>query len=222
MVVRRVGGSDGAVSVRYRTVEDSATAGSDFVAVDGAQLNWADGDAADRTISVGLLDDSEEEGTEYFELELFEAGGGAEVGAPGRLRVDLLDDEAAALEGFDFTGASEAAANFALAEPAPVVAAAPAGGYAWAEIEFTATGVELLLRRHAADGSLLWERRHFAGGGVFQPRVAVAPDGRVFVGYSRIELNQFNQITGPISQHSLFVRGLVALGCGTARPLRCD
>jgi len=195
VVVRRVGGSDGAVSIRYRTVQGSATAGADFVAVDDAQLSWADGDAADRTISVGLLDDSEEEGTEYFELELFEAGGGAEVGTPGRLRVDLLDDEAALLEGFDFTGAAQAAANFALAEPAPVLAAAPAGGYFWAEIEFTATGVELLLRRHAADGGLIWQRRHFAGGGVFQPSMAVGPDGRVFVGYSRITVNQLGQIT---------------------------
>ena len=195
VVVRRVGGSDGAVSVRYRTVAGSATAGADFTAVDGVQLSWADGDAADRTISVAVLDDTEAEGTEDFELELFEAGGGATVGTPGQLRVDLLDDEVALLEGFDFTGASLATANFAQAEPAPVLAEVPAGGYVWAEIESTSTGVELLLRRHATDGTLLWERRHFSGGGVFQPRVAVAADGRVFVGYSRISVNQFGQIT---------------------------
>ncbi len=194
VVVRRVGGSDGAVSVRYRTVAGSAAAGADFMVVDDVQLNWTDGDAADRTISVALLDDDAEEGTEDFELELFDAGGGATVGTPGRLRVNLLDDEAALLEGFDFTGASEEAANFALTEPAPVLAAVPGGGYVWTEIEFTTTGVELLLRRHTADGTLLWERRHFAGGGVFQPRVAVAADGRVFVGYSRITINQFGQI----------------------------
>lgn len=195
VVVRRVGGSDGAVSVRYRTLAGSASPGEDFIAVNGAQLSWADGDAADRTILITLLDDAAVEGTETFALELFDPAGSANVGTPGRLNVNVLDDEAALLDGFDFTGASHALANFALAEPSPVLTSAPDGGYVWAEIEFTGTGVELLLRRHAANGALLWQRRHFAGGGVFQPQVTVAPDGGLFVGYSRITINEFGQIT---------------------------
>jgi len=195
VVIRRSGGSDGPVSVRYRTVAESATAGADFIAVEEALLTWADGEAADRTISVALVDDDETEGTESFALELFAAGGEATIGSPGRLRIDLLDDEAASLEGFEFTEAFQVSANFALSEPAPTVAATPDGGYVWAEIEFTNAGVELLLRRYAADGSLLWERGHFAGGGVFRPRLTVAADGRVFVGYSRITVNSNGQIT---------------------------
>ena len=50
--VRRTGGSDGSVSVAYRTVADAnAAADQDFTPVSGT-LNWADGDASDRTISV--------------------------------------------------------------------------------------------------------------------------------------------------------------------------
>lgn len=195
VIVRRVGGSDGAVSVSYRTVAASAVAGEDFTAIDGAVLSWGDGDAADRTISLALLDDALTEGTERFDLELFAPSGDAAVGTPGSLRVNLIDDEAAPLDGFEFTGASNVAANFALAEPAPAVVSMPDGGFVLAEIQFTGVGVELLLRRHAADGTMLWQRNHIAGGGVFQPRVTAGADGRIFVGYSRLTLNSSGQIT---------------------------
>ena len=194
VAIRRVGGTEGAVSVRYRALEVDATAGSDFVAVDGT-VSWEDGENADRVVSIPIIDDEEVEGAESFEVELFGAEGGAEIGTPGRLTVNVLDDEAAPLDGFAFVDAARVDAAFALAEPAPVVAAVPSGGVVLADIESIDGDVSLLLRRFGADGVQMWERKRVSGGGVFQPRLTVADDGRVFVGYSRITLNNFGQIT---------------------------
>jgi len=191
----RVGGSDGAVSVGYRTVDGSAVAGADFGAISDGSLSWADGDDSDRLVSVSLLDDTDIEGTETFEVELFGAGGGAVLGTPERQEVRLLDNEAAPLAGFDFASANEVVANFVTTEPAPVLAATPDGGHVLAEIEFVGGSVQLLLRRFDAAGALLWERNRLSGGGVWQPQVTVAADGRIYVGYSRITLDGSFQIT---------------------------
>ena len=75
MVVQRSLGRDGPVSVRYRTVDDTLKAGSDYVATSG-RLDWADGDEADKTITVQVL-----AGTTNgrFTVVLEEASGGASV-----------------------------------------------------------------------------------------------------------------------------------------------
>lgn len=78
-VVRRVSGSDGAVSVRVTSEDASALASADYLAIDTV-LNWADGDSSDRMIPLTLLDDLEIEPTEYFVLRLREPGGGATLG----------------------------------------------------------------------------------------------------------------------------------------------
>lgn len=74
--VRRRGGSDGAVSVRYRTVEtSSAMPDRDFRPASGA-LQWADGDTSEREIMVEIVaDDGPAEGYESFQVELHGAQG---------------------------------------------------------------------------------------------------------------------------------------------------
>ena len=52
--VSRVSGSAGAVSVSYSLVAGNAVAGTDFTSVNGT-LTWADGETADKTISVPIL-----------------------------------------------------------------------------------------------------------------------------------------------------------------------
>jgi len=196
LLVSRTTGSDGSISVAFRTVAGTATAGADFVAVSSGLLSWADGDASDRIINIDLPDDSAIEGVEDFAVELFNPSGDAVVGTPASQEVRIIDDEAAPLQGFDFESAVRLPSdNLALVNPAPAVAATPDGGFVLAEIEFVGGDVQLLLRRYGADGTLVWSRNHLAGGGVFQPHPAVAPDGRVFVGYSRLTLNAFGQIT---------------------------
>jgi uncharacterized delta-60 repeat protein len=78
VVVRRTGGSSGAVSVDYHTdvVAGSATVGKDFEATQG-QLEWASGETGDKTIVVPILGDQVEyEGKEQFVVTLEKPVGG--------------------------------------------------------------------------------------------------------------------------------------------------
>jgi hypothetical protein len=52
--VQRTGGSTGIVSVNYATANSTAAAGVDYTAKSGT-LTWADGDTADKTITISLL-----------------------------------------------------------------------------------------------------------------------------------------------------------------------
>lgn len=78
IVVERSGGEDGAVSVAYSTEGQTATPGVDFTAVSGV-LSWSDRDGGNKTFSIPLLDDSEEEGEETVRLVLSAPTGGATI-----------------------------------------------------------------------------------------------------------------------------------------------
>jgi len=87
--VVRVGGSDGAARVGYRTVPGTALAGADFGAVTGV-LAWSSGDATARTINVPVYGDATWETTETFSVELFDAVG-VSLGAPSAASVSLAN-----------------------------------------------------------------------------------------------------------------------------------
>ena len=97
VMVERTGGSCGAVAVTVASSSGStanaATAGSDYTAV-SSTLNWADGDAADKTLAVTILGDTVEEATELFGLGLAGATNDATAGAA--TTVTISDDDAAA------------------------------------------------------------------------------------------------------------------------------
>jgi len=80
IVVKRVGGALGAVSVDFTTVAGTALAGSDFVATSGT-LNFADGDT-EETITVNLTVDQNGEATEKFSIVLSNPQGGALLDNP--------------------------------------------------------------------------------------------------------------------------------------------
>ncbi len=77
--VTRTGDDDGAISVDYATSDDTASAGSDYTAVD-ATLNWANNDSATKTITIDITDDAVTEGDESFTLTLTNATNGATIG----------------------------------------------------------------------------------------------------------------------------------------------
>jgi uncharacterized delta-60 repeat protein len=77
--VTRTGGSDGAVSVAYATATGSATT-ADFTAASGT-LSWANGDAAAKTITVPVTNDTLFEPDENFTVTLSGVTGGATLGA---------------------------------------------------------------------------------------------------------------------------------------------
>jgi hypothetical protein len=89
--VHRTGGSTGAVSVEYTTIERAARSGIDFAPAEGS-LIWEDSDTTDRTIVVALLADSFSEAQAQFDLELLSPTGGA-VLATSRVTVDTLVTE---------------------------------------------------------------------------------------------------------------------------------
>ena len=72
-VVRLSAASGGAVTVAYRTVDGTATAGSDYTAASGT-LRFAPGETS-RTVSVAVLADERVEGDEQFTAELSQPSG---------------------------------------------------------------------------------------------------------------------------------------------------
>jgi Leucine-rich repeat (LRR) protein len=92
VIVKRIGASAGAVSVDYVTSDDAAIAGEDYVATSGA-LHWDDGDAADKTFLVDIINDSDPESDETFSVNLDNPTGGAVLGPPSTAMVAIMDDD---------------------------------------------------------------------------------------------------------------------------------
>lgn len=72
----RLGGSVGAASVDFQTVEGSAKAGADFVAANGT-VTWSNGDMTPKTIALTLVDSAHGEFEETFQVQLSNAQGAA-------------------------------------------------------------------------------------------------------------------------------------------------
>jgi ribosomal protein L35AE/L33A len=90
IMVTRTGGSSGAVGVSYATSNGTATAGSDYTAVNG-NLSWADGDMANKTFTVPILNDTLAEGNETVKLALNGPTGGAVLGSPNTALLTIID-----------------------------------------------------------------------------------------------------------------------------------
>ena len=93
VTVTRTVGTDGAADVTVTSTDDTATAGSDYTAVNST-LSFADGDVS-KTVTVTIADDETVEGAEAFTLSLSNATGGATVGGVGDATVTINDDEPA-------------------------------------------------------------------------------------------------------------------------------
>lgn len=90
--VSRSGTSNGDVSVNYQLIAGSATIGQDVEATSGT-LNWADGDATDKAISITLINDDLTENDESFTIELT-ANNNSRLGNNTRYQVIIADDDA--------------------------------------------------------------------------------------------------------------------------------
>lgn len=92
--IRRSGPTTGAASVGWRTRDRSAKSGSDFLGVTGGRLDFAPLEVEKR-VSIPIVADAEAEGIEFFDIEITDAEGIAEVGPPlrlwlGELRLKVL------------------------------------------------------------------------------------------------------------------------------------
>ncbi len=91
VAISRSGGSDGAVSVDYTTVDGTATAGSDYTAASGT-VDFADGEGGTQMVPVTILDDGDSENAESFTFVLSNAAGGADLG-DSTATITILDDD---------------------------------------------------------------------------------------------------------------------------------
>lgn len=92
IAVQRTGGSNGIVTVNYATSDGMATVGSDYTAASGT-LTWADGDTADKTITVTVKGDTTVEPNETVNLTLSNPQGGAVLGAQSTATLTILTDD---------------------------------------------------------------------------------------------------------------------------------
>jgi YVTN family beta-propeller protein len=94
ILVERVDGIDGAISVNYTTGDGSSTVDSDYTNTNGT-LNWSDKDERAKAIVLPILDDQEFEGNETLTITLSNPTGEATLGTPNQITVTIVDDEAA-------------------------------------------------------------------------------------------------------------------------------
>jgi hypothetical protein len=92
IVAERVGGTTGPVGVSYATANGSASAPGDFASASG-QLSWGNGDGANKSFPVTIVDDAANEGDETFTATLSNPTGGASLGSPSTSTVTIDDDD---------------------------------------------------------------------------------------------------------------------------------
>ncbi len=93
ITVTRTNGSNGFVQIDYATSDGTAVFGGDYDEMSGS-LEWEDGDTAEKTFLVNILDDDENEGDETVQLSLSNPIGGAVIGAINSAVITIVDDEA--------------------------------------------------------------------------------------------------------------------------------
>jgi len=91
VTVTRTGGSFGEVGVNYASSDGTATAGSDYTSTSNT-LTFADG-IMSQSFSITILDDTDYEGDESFQLDLSGVTGGASIGAPSSTTITITEDD---------------------------------------------------------------------------------------------------------------------------------
>ncbi|OQY02293.1 MAG: hypothetical protein B6I20_07055 [Bacteroidetes bacterium 4572_117] len=91
ITVNRVSGTKGEVSVNYDVSGGTATINSDYQFTAGV-FTWADGNSDAKTITIPILQDTEEEGAETIMLELAGATGGAGI-VTSATTITIADDD---------------------------------------------------------------------------------------------------------------------------------
>ncbi|HEY4573084.1 MAG TPA: Calx-beta domain-containing protein, partial [Thermoanaerobaculia bacterium] len=92
IVVQRINGDDGAVSVQYSATAGTATAGQDFTPVSGT-LSWGDKDSSDKSFTVAIANDATAEPSETVLLTLSNPAGGASLDAARKRSTLTIQDD---------------------------------------------------------------------------------------------------------------------------------
>ncbi|KAB7507979.1 Sodium/calcium exchanger 2 [Armadillidium nasatum] len=89
--VVRKNGADGEISVKWKTIDKSAINGKDFHGGEGVLVFKHT--ETERSIIIPIINDMDPEKDEHFEIELFEATGGAKIGQVNRTAVTIINDD---------------------------------------------------------------------------------------------------------------------------------
>ncbi|XP_042238994.1 sodium/calcium exchanger 2-like isoform X3 [Homarus americanus] len=89
--VIRKNGADGEITVKWRTIDKSALSGRDFEGGEG-KVVFKHTETI-QNIEIPIMDDMTPEKDEHFEVELFDAEGGAKLGQINRTAVTITNDD---------------------------------------------------------------------------------------------------------------------------------
>ncbi|HNP62640.1 MAG TPA: Calx-beta domain-containing protein [Woeseiaceae bacterium] len=92
ITVNRTGGASGQVSVDFATSDGTATAGADYQAAMGT-LSWPDLDSTNKSFSVAITDDFDNEGDETIDIALSNVSGNAVLGSPTAAVLTISDND---------------------------------------------------------------------------------------------------------------------------------
>ena len=110
ITITRTGGSTGVVGVRFATSNGTATAAADYTAVTQT-VSFANGDTANKTVSIPIIDDTLVEGNETVNLTLSNPTGGATLGTPSTAVLTITDNDVAPAGTLQFSAATYSVAE---------------------------------------------------------------------------------------------------------------
>jgi CSLREA domain-containing protein len=93
ILISRTSGSGGEVSATFNTANGTATAGTDYTAVTSFTVTFADGDTADKTVTIPITDDTAQESDETINLSLGNPTGGATLGSQTTATLTILAND---------------------------------------------------------------------------------------------------------------------------------
>lgn len=102
VTLHREGSTTGPLTVAYQTADGTALAGADYQPVNGS-VTWADGDGADKTFTVPIIDDTAKEGDETV---LIRASTDSDFVTFSQADLTIIDNEVTTTTGFSVTTAS--------------------------------------------------------------------------------------------------------------------
>jgi glucose/arabinose dehydrogenase len=108
--ILRTGGADGVITVDYRTVASSATAGSDYQTAQGT-ATFLDGETS-KVINIPILEDTLVEADEQFGFTIDNVSGGASLLAPRTATITIDDNDSIQATGTGLLGEYFDGANF--------------------------------------------------------------------------------------------------------------
>jgi hypothetical protein len=119
VTITRTGGSSGPVSVAYAAADGTAVAGKDYTAANGT-LQWGDGDAVAKTVSIPISNASPFSGSKTFSVTLSGPSAMATIGSPSSATVTIAGGASAAVGSLQLSKSSYPVAQNAGTVPVSV------------------------------------------------------------------------------------------------------